>query len=72
MIVKDAEAPEYECPQAIISDSYVYCRGSRCMAWRWAVQKRLVVDPADDALANEYYVSEPSTTHGYCGLGGRP
>lgn len=63
MIVKDAEAPEYECPQAIISDSYVYCRGSRCMAWRWADE--------DWSDPENVKMLEPHT-HGYCGLAGRP
>ena len=73
MIVEEKKAADRICPQMIDkTPEYRWCQGSRCMAWRWAVQKRLVVDPADDALANEYYVSEPSTTHGYCGLAGRP
>ena len=67
MIVKDAEAPEYECPQAIISDNYVYCRGSRCMAWRWADEA--VPELKDDGLNIRRVFS---TTHGYCGLAGRP
>ena len=68
MIIKETEALEFNChyPDA------AHCSGSRCMAWRWAVQKRMVVDPSDDAPANEYYVSETSATHGYCGLAGRP
>lgn len=72
MIVKDAEAPDYECPQAITSEEYVYCRGSRCMAWRWALVD--VVRSTDDKFAPvaEWIEREVSTTHGYCGLAGRP
>lgn len=68
MIVEEKKARKFNChyPDA------THCAGSNCMAWRWAVQKKLVVDPSDDAPANEYYVSETSTTHGYCGLAGRP
>ena len=68
MIIKEIEASDYNChyPDAL------HCAGCRCMAWRWAVQKRLVIAPSDDAPANEYYTSETSTTHGYCGLAGRP
>ena len=72
MIVKDAEAPDYECPQAIISDNYVYCRGSRCMAWRWAYDKVLKTTDDPDAPALEWFESVQSETHGYCGLAGRP
>lgn len=68
MIVKESDAIDKDCCR----DRRQPCGGSRCMAWRWTVQKRLVVDPSDDAPANEYYVSETSTTHGYCGLAGRP
>lgn len=64
MIVKDAEAPDYECPQAMNSEEYVYCRGSRCMAWRWA-------DPFNEG-EGDLPASWRSTTHGYCGLAGRP
>jgi len=48
------------------------CIGSRCMAWRWALVD--VVRTADDkfAPAAEWIEREPSTTHGYCGLAGRP
>ena len=69
MIVKDAEAPEYECPQAIISDNYVYCRGSRCMAWRWANENVAVENPLH---VQPRWEARVSTTHGYCGLAGRP
>ena len=40
------------------------CIGSRCMAWRWAdnIVKHNKLELADGK----------STTHGYCGLAGRP
>lgn len=64
MIVKDVDAPDYECPQAMTSEKYFHCRGSRCMAWRWAdnIVKHNKLELADGK----------STTHGYCGLAGRP
>ena len=71
MIVEEKKAADNLCVRGG-STFPAGCQGSRCMAWRWAVQKRMVVDPSDDAPANEYYVSETSTTHGYCGLAGRP
>ena len=38
-----------------------HCVASRCMAWRWIM------------LGTKDWLSrEPSTTHGYCGLGGDP
>ena len=41
------------------------CIGSRCMAWRW-IDEHTAIDyslPCENVL---------STTHGYCGLAGRP
>lgn len=65
MIVKEKKAGEYYCHYP---NAPSYCRGSRCMAWRW------------DFDYNSERISETelditgrfSTTHGYCGLAGRP
>lgn len=58
------------------------CIGSRCMSWRWHVEHVLVnlttgkAVPAEDG---EFFDARqwcrqyrPSTTHGYCGLAGKP
>lgn len=68
MIVKETDALDYNChyPDA------THCSGAHCMAWRWAMEKVLRVDDDQDAVAREYYTHQPSTTHGYCGLAGRP
>lgn len=42
------------------------CIGSRCMAWRWIAEGRVYNEAMDDMEPGR------STTHGYCGLGGRP
>lgn len=68
MIIKETEALEFNChyPEA------THCAGSRCMAWRWRLDKMLVKDDDPDAPVLEYYTNVYSTTHGYCGLAGRP
>lgn len=48
------------------------CIGSRCMAWRWRMEKVICTYDDPNAVARDYYTHEPSTTHGYCGLAGRP
>ena len=48
------------------------CIGSRCMAWRWKYDKVLKTTDDPDAPALEWFESVQSTTHGYCGLAGRP
>ena len=63
MIVEEKKAGEYECPALRNSG---WCVGSRCMAWRWATGTDDY--PGDDAL----HPKKHSTTHGYCGLAGRP
>ena len=40
------------------------CIGSRCMAWRWDVE--------DKHVPGGGVIRQRSTTHGYCGLAGRP
>jgi hypothetical protein len=68
MIIKETEAIEYNChyPDAL------HCVGCRCMAWRWAMEKVLRTNDDPEIIAREYYTHQPSTTHGYCGLAGRP
>ena len=63
MIVEEKKAGGHWCPQEMSGDYQYNCRGSRCMAWRWA----------DEDWSNPENVKmlEPHT-HGYCGLGGRP
>lgn len=68
MIIEEKKAKNFNChyPDA------THCVGSRCMAWRWALVD--VVRATDDKFAPvaEWIEREPSTTHGYCGLAGRP
>lgn len=58
MIVEEKNAEKFNChyPDA------THCVGSRCMAWRWAVEG----NPKENGA---WWFS---TTHGYCGLAGRP
>jgi hypothetical protein len=65
MIVEEKKAADRVCPQMIDkTPEYRWCQGSRCMAWRWAdnIVKHNKLELADGK----------STTHGYCGLAGRP
>ena len=68
MVINDKNAENYNChyPDA------THCAGSRCMAWRWAYNKVLKTTDVPDAPALEWFESVQSTTHGYCGLAGRP
>ena len=68
MIVEEKMAREHDCCR----DRKMPCSGSMCMAWRWALVD--VMRSTDDkfAPAAEWIEREPSTTHGYCGLAGRP
>ena len=45
------------------------CVGSRCMAWRWANENAAVENPLH---VQPRWEARVSTTHGYCGLAGRP
>ena len=69
MIIEEKKAHDMQCAR---NPAAAFCFGSRCMAWRWALVD--VVRTADDkfAPAAEWIEREPSTTHGYCGLAGRP
>lgn len=60
MIIEEKKAKNFNChyPDA------TQCVGSRCMAWRWA-------DPFNEG-EDDLPASWRSTTHGYCGLAGRP
>lgn len=62
MIIEEKKAENFNChyPDA------THCAGSRCMAWRWATG-------SDDYLGDDdLHPKKHSTTHGYCGLAGRP
>ena len=45
------------------------CIGARCMAWRWAGTTHQIEDREYGPVI---VAGGPSTTHGYCGLAGRP
>ena len=60
MIIEEKMAREHDCCR----DRKMPCSGSMCMAWRWA-------DPFNEGEDN-LPASWRSTTHGYCGLAGRP
>ena len=71
MIVEEKKAADKLCVRGG-STFPAGCQGSRCMAWRWAYDKVLKTTDDPDAPALEWFESVPSTTHGYCGLAGRP
>jgi hypothetical protein len=51
------------------------CVGSACMHWRWAEIANPTYDQMEDAINAHRGGPQPtikSTTHGYCGLSGRP
>lgn len=71
MIVEEKMANEKVCCGPAL-DTGIKCAGSRCMAWRWRIDKVLVKSEDPDDPVKEYYTAQLSTTHGYCGLAGRP
>ena len=66
MIVEEKKAVEKVCCGPAV-ETDIKCAGSRCMAWRWADEA--VPELKDDGLNIRRVFS---TTHGYCGLAGRP
>lgn len=66
MIIEEKKANSLLCcgPLAMTK-----CQGSQCMAWRWANENVAVENPLHTQPRWEARVS---TTHGYCGLAGRP
>lgn len=68
MIVEEKNASEQACCGPI---AMAKCQGSYCMAWRWVdTSQRNYIDPYGNVSPS--IAKEPSTTHGYCGLAGRP
>jgi hypothetical protein len=61
MIVEEVSAHEKACCAMGVESN---CVGSRCMAWRWDREET-------SRNANGYGIKN-STTHGFCGLAGRP
>lgn len=68
MIIEEKKAVEKVCCGPAV-ETDIKCAGSRCMAWRWADKGDRYFDPALQAWASK---PDLSTTHGYCGLAGRP
>jgi hypothetical protein len=73
MIVEEKKAGEYRC--CFIGGAH--CHGSRCMAWRWADDKNpdyIHPHPMQHPpiMPWDNPITIKSTTHGYCGLAGRP
>lgn len=64
MIVEEKKALDKNCCR----DWKQPCCGSLCMAWRWE-PLREEQKKEGDAIVKHTYVS---STHGYCGLAGRP
>jgi hypothetical protein len=74
MITEESKAHNYRCPQTVATETHdSSCRGSTCMAWRWAAEANpdyehiLMMPP--DPRTNLMYIR--SKTHGYCGLAGQ-
>lgn len=66
MIVEEEKANKRMCPMEMTGNQNYKCQGSKCMAWRW-IDEHTAIDyslPCENGLH--------STTHGYCGLAGRP
>ena len=59
--VTPEEAEEKDC--AMRPDEY-WCKGPKCMAWRW----RLMPYEDDENLKTDSWVPVYSKTHGYCGM----
>ena len=65
MIVEEEKANKRMCPMEMTGNQNYNCQGSKCMAWRWIDEHTAI----DYSLPCE---NVQSTTHGYCGLAGRP
>lgn len=61
MLVKEKTAKMVACPLLGTQSINIGCKGSHCMAWRWATPRRDGQPPEN-----------PSDDWGYCGLAGRP
>lgn len=46
------------------------CIATQCMAWRWATEERR--EFVSGHMSPQVVETRPSTTHGYCGLAGKP
>ena len=65
MIIEEKKANKLRCCGPLAETK---CQGSQCMAWRWDFDyssERISETELD--ITGRY-----STTHGYCGLAGRP
>jgi len=74
VIIEKKKTHDMQCAR---NPSAAFCFGSRCMAWRWAEERN---PEYKQPHAMQYPPLMPwdnpmtikSTTHGYCGLAGRP
>lgn len=71
MIVEEKKADEKVCCGPNIEVG-IGCAGSRCMAWRWKFDNVIKKTDDPDAPSLEWVETVQSTTHGFCGLAGRP
>jgi len=69
MIVEEEKANKRMCPMEMTGNQNYNCQGSKCMAWRWANENVAVGNPLH---VQPRWETRVSTTHGYCGLAGRP
>lgn len=65
MIVEEKKAAEFFCHYP----EKMGCEGSSCMAWRWAKEATTRSVDVDGTIIDN---AVDSSTHGYCGLAGRP
>jgi hypothetical protein len=55
-------APQYDVNGMICGYVHIrWCIGAKCMSWRW-----------NNVVDGPLGPTRPSTTHGYCGLAGKP
>lgn len=83
MILTEEEAKTKRCPVnpwTGPANRITHCVGSECMAWRWRIEaEHMTIAPVYPGFIHGPNQAVPvpgtgqrSTTHGYCGIAGKP
>ena len=61
MLIKEEDAKRFFCPVVSAAQQHIVCKGSHCMAWRWATYTAAPQNPDNTSVLQQV---------GYCGLAG--
>ena len=53
MLIKEEDAKRFFCPVVSAAQQHIVCKGSHCMAWRWATYTAAPQNPDNTSVLQQ-------------------